>query len=118
MEELPIIQKTYDLIKWYIPILTRLPKIHKFTLGDRMTNQLYDLLEGLLTARYRQEKLSVLEPLKSIIDILKYQTRILFDFDLIPIHRYEYAGKLINEIGMDLGGWIKQQSNYQKSVKN
>jgi hypothetical protein len=63
MEELPIIQKTYDLIKWYIPILTRLPKIHKFTLGDRMTNQLYDLLEGLLTARDRQEKLSVLEPL-------------------------------------------------------
>ncbi|MDB9368842.1 hypothetical protein PN456_07725 [Nodularia spumigena CS-586/05] len=46
MEELPIIQKTYDLIKWYIPILTRLPRIHKFTLGDRMTNQLYDLLEG------------------------------------------------------------------------
>ncbi|MDB9303494.1 diversity-generating retroelement protein Avd [Nodularia spumigena CS-591/12] len=78
MEELPIIQKTYDLIKWYIPILTRLPRIHKFTLGDRMTNQLYDLLEGLLTARDRQEKLSVLEPLKSIIDILKYQTRILF----------------------------------------
>ncbi|AVZ29545.1 hypothetical protein BMF81_00231 [Nodularia spumigena UHCC 0039] len=63
MEELPIIQKTYDLIKWYIPILTRLPRIHKFTLGDRMTNQLYDLLEGLLTARDRQEKLSVLEPL-------------------------------------------------------
>ena len=63
MEELPIIQKTYDLIKWYIPILTRLPRIHKFTFGDRMTNQLYDLLEGLLTARDRQEKLSVLEPL-------------------------------------------------------
>jgi hypothetical protein len=26
MEELPIIQKTYDLIKWYVPILNRLPK--------------------------------------------------------------------------------------------
>ncbi|WP_242049104.1 four helix bundle protein [Planktothrix sp. FACHB-1365] len=23
MEELPIIQKTYDLIKWYVPILNR-----------------------------------------------------------------------------------------------
>ncbi len=33
MEELPIIQKTYDLIKWYVPILHRLPKTHKFTLG-------------------------------------------------------------------------------------
>ncbi|GAA6617900.1 hypothetical protein [Scytonema sp. NUACC26] len=34
MEELPIIQKTYDLIKWYVPILNRLPKTHKFILGD------------------------------------------------------------------------------------
>ncbi|WP_414563107.1 MULTISPECIES: diversity-generating retroelement protein Avd [unclassified Anabaena] len=118
MEELPIIQKTYDLIKWYVPIINRLPRIHKFTLGDRMTNELYDLLEGLLTARYHQEKLNLLEPLKTIIDILKYQTRILFDFNLIPVYRYEYASKLINEIGLDLGGWIKQQSNYQNLSKN
>lgn len=61
MEELPIIQKTYDLIKWYIPILNRLPKYHKFGLGDRMINGLYDLLEGLLVARYSREKLNHLE---------------------------------------------------------
>jgi len=23
--------------------------------------------------------------------------------------RYEYVGKLLNEIGIELGGWIKQQ---------
>jgi RNA-directed DNA polymerase len=28
MEDLPIIQKTYDLIKWYVPILNRLPRDH------------------------------------------------------------------------------------------
>jgi hypothetical protein len=26
-----------------------------------------------------------------------------------PIARYEYAGKQINAIGTDLGGWMKQQ---------
>ena len=61
MEELSIIQKTYDLIKWYIPILNRLPKNHRFTLGDRMINGLYDSLEGLLVARYSQEKFTQLE---------------------------------------------------------
>jgi hypothetical protein len=29
-DELPIIQKTYDLIKWYVPIVNRLPRDHKF----------------------------------------------------------------------------------------
>ena len=56
MQELSIIQKTYDLIKWYVPILNRLPKNHKFILGDRMINSLYDLLEGLIKAKYARKK--------------------------------------------------------------
>ena len=117
MEELPIIQKTYDLIKWYVPILNRLPKDHKFILGDRMIRELYELLEGLIIARYAKQKLMQLEPLNSQLDIIRYQTRLLLDFQLIPINRYEYAGKEINEIGMELGGWIKQQ-NQRPVIKN
>jgi hypothetical protein len=33
----------------------------------------------------------------------------------MPVYRYEYAGKSINEIGMELGGWIKQQNKRQQS---
>jgi hypothetical protein len=117
MEELPIIQKTYDLIKWYVPILNRLPKDHKFILGDRMIRELYELLEGLIIARYAKQKLMQLEPLNSQLDIIRYQTRLLLDFQLIPINKYEYAGKAINEIGMELGGWIKQQ-NQRPVIKN
>ncbi|MCC5618379.1 diversity-generating retroelement protein Avd [Nostoc sp. CHAB 5836] len=110
MEDLPIIQKTYDLIKWYVPILTRLPKAHKFTLGERIINKLYDLLEGLITARYAKQKITLLQSLNTQLDILRYQTRLLLDLQLIPVYRYEYAGKSINDIGTDLGGWIKQQN--------
>ncbi|MBW4641988.1 MAG: diversity-generating retroelement protein Avd [Goleter apudmare HA4340-LM2] len=109
MNELPIIQKTYDLIKWYVPILNRLPHNHKFLLGNRIIAGLYDLLEGLITARYSKEKLTQLETLNAKLDILRHQTRLLLDFDLIKSERYEYIGKLINQIGSDLGGWIKQQ---------
>ncbi|MDJ0713854.1 MAG: hypothetical protein QNJ54_06510 [Prochloraceae cyanobacterium] len=56
MKELSIVQKAYDLIKWYVPILNRLPKSHKFALGDRITNKLYDLLEGLIEAKYAKKK--------------------------------------------------------------
>ncbi|WP_315788857.1 diversity-generating retroelement protein Avd [Fischerella sp. JS2] len=110
MEELSIIQKTYDLIKWYVPILNSLPNSHKFTLANRIINELYNLLDGLIIARYAKDKLNKLESLNSQLDILRYQTRLLFDFKLIPVHRYEYAGKIINEIGLELGGWIKQQN--------
>jgi hypothetical protein len=93
MSDLPIVQKTYDLVKWYVPIITGL----------------YDLLEGLIVARYSQNKLVELGSLNTKLDIIRYQTRLLLDFDLIKTERYEYVQKLINEIGIDLGGWIKQQ---------
>lgn len=116
MSDLPIIQKTYDLIKWYVPILNRLPRDHKFLLGDRMITELYQLLENLITARYEQEKLLRLEALNSKLDILRHQTRLLLDFGLIADQRYEYAGQLLNGIGTDLGGWIKQQRQRQATV--
>jgi len=109
MSGLSIIQNTYDLVKWYVPILNRLPKNHKFMLGERMITGLYDLLEGLIVAQYAKDKLEKLEPLNSKIDILRHQTRLLLDFELIEERRYEYAGKLMNGIGSELGGWIKQQ---------
>lgn len=107
--DLPVIQKTYDLVKWYIPILNRLPRDHRFTLGERMVNGLYDLLEGLIMARYSRHKLEQLEQLNHRLDLLRHQTRLLLDFNLMQTERYEYVGKLMTEIGTELGGWIKQQ---------
>jgi hypothetical protein len=56
-----------------------------------------------------KHKLTQLESLNTRLEILRHQTRLLFDFELIAIDRYEFAGKAINAIGTDLGGWIKQQ---------
>jgi hypothetical protein len=100
--DLPIIQKTYDLVKWYVPILNKLPRDHRFTLGERIINGLYELLEGLISARYsRSNKLEALEQLNTRLDLLRHQTRLLLDFELMATDRYEYVGKLINEIGVE-----------------
>jgi hypothetical protein len=107
--ELPIIQKTYDLIKWYVPILNKLPRDHRFQLGDRMIAALYDLLESLILVRYQRHKLPQLQTINSKLDVLRYQTRLLLDFGLLSHQRYQYVGQWINDIGTDLGGWIKQQ---------
>lgn len=113
MSELPIIQRTYDLIRWYVPILNRLPRDRKFMLGNRIVAGLYDLLENLIQARYESNKLLRLESLNSQLDILRHQTRLLLDFELVSIERYEFAGQHLNLIGNELGGWIKHQRQRQ-----
>lgn len=108
MQELSIIQRTYDLIVWYVPLLNKLPRDQKFILGDRIQNTLYDFLEGLLRARYSREKAAVLEGLNASLDILRYQTRLCRDFKLMDMRRYEFATGHMNEIGKELGGWLRQ----------
>ncbi|MDE5092870.1 MAG: diversity-generating retroelement protein Avd [Trichodesmium sp. St11_bin5] len=99
MNELSIIQKTYDLIIWYVPIINRLPKTHKFQIGDRLVNNLYNFLELLIIAKYASEKLNILESLNPKLDIVRYQNIIILDFQIINNKRYEYISQIITEIG-------------------
>jgi hypothetical protein len=107
--ELPIIQATMDLIQWFVPLLNRLPRDHRFALGDRLVHGLYDLLEGLVAARYATAKLERLEPLNARLDLLRLQIRLLHSFQLIDERRYEHVARLVEEVGRQLGGWISQQ---------
>ena len=105
--DLPIIQKAYDLILWYVPRLNKFPRDTKFALGDRIQSTLYGLLEGLIRARYRRDRTAILESLNAELDVLRYQTRLCKDMDLFDARRFEHVSGLINELGRGLGGWVK-----------
>ena len=107
--ELPILQASLELVRWFIPILHRLPRQHRFGLGDRLIANLYDLIEQLALARFRQDKLSVLEPLSGRIHLIQLQTRLLYDFSLINLRRLEHASRLIAIISRQHNGWLAQQ---------
>ncbi len=89
--------------------MNQLPRAHKFNLGDRIVTRLYDLLEGLIKARYSRDKLPLLYHLNLELEILRHQTLLLLNFELLSAQRYAYVSQQINGIGTDLGGWIKQQ---------
>jgi hypothetical protein len=93
--ELPIQEATLELIRWFIPILHRLPRLHRHGLGDRLVANLYELLEQLALARYQRERLTILEPLRGRIQ-------------LIDLRRYEHASRLISAIGRQHSAWLAQ----------
>jgi hypothetical protein len=107
--ELPIQEATLDLVRWFIPILHRLPRQHRHGLGDRLVANLYELLEQLALARFQRKRLAILEPLRGRIQLIQLQTRLLHDFQLIDLRRYEHASRLITAIGRQHSAWLSQQ---------
>jgi len=110
INEVSAITKTYDLIMWSIPHITKFPRSHRFVLGELIERNLYSILEDLIDAKYSKEKLLILRKTNIKLEKLRYQIRIAKDFKILPLNSYEFAAKSILDIGKEIGGWIKQQS--------
>ena len=107
VDELLVIQKLYDYLIWVSPIINRLPRDKKFTIGDRLLNKLYDVLEDLIKAKYRsRNKLELLEQANVGLEIVRFYQRLILSDNLWDRKRYQFASKSVNEIGILLGKWV------------
>ena len=112
--EMQAVAKMYDVLKWLLPKMSKLPRSHKFTLGDRVTNLGLDVLMLLVEASYTREKLELLRQANRKLEQLRYLLRLCKDLELLPMRSYEYISREINEAGSFIGGWVKQQQGRVK----
>ena len=63
-DELVVITKTYDLILWSCNHTAKFPRNHRFVLGERIERNLYELLETLIQAKYRNSGFRVASTLR------------------------------------------------------
>ena len=111
-KELTAIQKLYDYLKWVSPLIHKLPRDIKFTLGDRFLNRLYDVLEDLIAAKFQRKslKLPLLNDANVHLEVVRFYQRLLKDEKHWDVRRYKYSSTLINEIGINIGKWINSIS--------
>ncbi|MEK6558012.1 MAG: diversity-generating retroelement protein Avd [Candidatus Margulisiibacteriota bacterium] len=107
-EELGIISLTYDCMKYLIPVASKFPRNQRYLLGERIENHLCDILENLLEAKYTKAKKPLLYKANLMLEKMRYFVRLSHDLELIDVRRYGYISDQLNQIGVQLGGWIKQ----------
>ena len=59
-DELPIIRAHYDFMHWLTPKMSKFPREHRFTLGQRIERLLYEILEKLIRAKFTRERREIL----------------------------------------------------------
>lgn len=102
---LPAVQKAYDLNRWLLPHLAKLPRAYKFTLGDRLQVTALDLCLALVEAGHASAKARPLYRADRLLDQLRLLLRLAHDLGLVPIQRYEHAAGRVDELGRMIGGW-------------
>ena len=104
-----VIAKFYDFLLYLIPQVAKFPRSERYLLGERLEKAGFDILELLLEACYTREKVALLQRANVRLEQARFYVRMCKDLKLINLHRYEVISKTMNEIGAQLGGWIKQQ---------
>jgi hypothetical protein len=105
-----ILTKTYDLMLYIIPQLSKFPRDQRFLLADRIESMLLDFLEDMIASYYGSEKLTLIEKGNLRLEKIRYMVRLSKDLHFIDLRRYELITERIDEIGRMLGGWRKSLS--------
>lgn len=109
--ELLVIDRTYELVRWFLDRLAKFPRSHRYGLGQRIENVLYSILEGLIRAKYcaGPSKIGYLADTNLNLEILRMLCRLSHEMTMLPHSSHEYAVRETNEIGRMVGGWLRQQ---------
>ncbi len=103
----PVLEKMHQFMLWLIPTVDKFPRAQKFLLGDRLQTAALDVMERLIEAAYRRDKVAALEQANLGLEKLRFLFRLAFDLRYLDMRRYEFSARAINEIGRMVGGWRK-----------
>ena len=106
--DIPIFQKIYDFYKELYQSLLKFPKVHRYTLGQKLDDTTLELFEFLVLASKRQlEKSTLLHKANAKLETLKLLLRLAKDTKSIDNNKYLALESSLQEIGKMLGGWMK-----------
>ncbi len=106
------VESAYQLVLWLIPVLDKLPRRQKFQLGDRLQSTALDVLDRLIEAAYTRDRAALLQQANLGLEKLRFWLRLAHDLQLLDFKRYEHAARLIDELGRQVGGWLRAQRSH------
>jgi hypothetical protein len=107
LKESPIFSRTYDLVRWLIPMTIKFPRQQRFVLAEAVQRVVLRLQEDLIEAVRLPDPVPALRQADVDLTKLRFYLRLCLDLKLVSMGQYEHAAGMMAEIGRLLGGWKK-----------
>ena len=115
-EVMKVIPKTYDLLAWMLPVVSKFPRDQKYLLGDRMQSGLMDIMGTLIEANYARDRGALLHKANVDLEKFRFWVRLASDMHLLGRERYFFLAERVDEIGRMIGGWMAADSRGRRST--
>lgn len=104
-QHLPVFQATYDLTLEIHKRVDNFPRVHRYSIGERIKIIGFDLLDLIISANSEKDKSPHLEKAERILEKLKIYIRLCFDLKIMGGKGFEFLIRKMDEIGRQLNKW-------------
>ena len=107
---LPILQKVTEAYKLWHNTLPHIPRLTRYSLGEKINNLFIELSELILTAAYtsKEHKATIVQRASVKLDSLKFFLQIAWELKALDNKKFAGLSQPLVEVGKMLGGWQKQ----------
>lgn len=107
------VQLCHELLAWLIPLLDHFPRQRRFTLGERLESGLLSVLEALVEAAFTRHKQAALKRANRRLAVNRHLWRLAVELKVINLKRYEHGIRLMDDLGRQIGAWLRYQSAHE-----
>jgi hypothetical protein len=98
-----------SFLNWLLDRTEKFPKRLRFTLTSRIDNLALDIYTRVVEARYRRDRVALLERLNLDLELLRLLLRLARDRRVLDHRAFAHACEQIDTAGRMVGGWLRYQ---------
>ena len=110
------VQSCHELLRWLVPQLDKFPRSRRFTLGEQLEVGLLAVLEFLVEAAYTRNKETALQRANLRLEVVRHLWRLGYEFKVVALRQYEHGARLIDDLGRQIGGWLRSHTPAQPNL--
>jgi hypothetical protein len=77
---------------------------------------LIEVLELLVEAAYTRSKENPLRRANLRLEVVRHLWRVAYELKAVAIRQYEHGAKLMDELGRQVGGWLRSTGQPQPNI--
>ena len=106
-QHLPIYKQTYDILLRTMVATKDFPREYKFTLGQKLKDELIELVVMIYRANSAINKKQHIESILERVQAIQLLMRLSHDIRILPRSHYAALSEMTDMLGRQAQGWLK-----------
>ncbi|TXH00345.1 MAG: four helix bundle protein [Candidatus Moraniibacteriota bacterium] len=106
-EHLPIYKQTYDILLRTMVATKDFPREYKFTLGQKIKDELIELVILIYRANSAADKKQHIESILERVQAIQLMMRLSHDMKILPRRHYAALSEMTENLAKQAQGWLK-----------